>query len=318
MLKLEEFEDNQMEEISLTTQSTAETPRRKKVVIIALTSLVVVALVVGIFAGLFHSTNSKTATPNEPQAADSTTLDIPNQQIHARDVNIPHTVGITNNCSFPIWIGVLGNPNYPLPFNGGWRMNASESVDLELGQGWSGRFWGRTNCNSQGWCQTGDCGGKIECAGAGGNPPASLAEFSFDTPGGDYYDISLVDGYNLPMGIIPRNATRRPFSGDWRYHCQYAGCNLGEDLNDHCPSELQVHNTEGEVVACLSACEKFNEDQFCCRGDYSTPSTCPPTEYTTAFKNICPEAYSYAYDDSSSLFTCDGIPQSDYDVVFCP
>jgi len=315
MLKLEEFDDNMMEDISLTTQ-TAEAPKRKKVVIIALTSLVVVAIVVGIFAGLFHGDRNKTASSsNVPQAEETT--EIPDQ-LKDRDATIPHTVGIINNCSFPVWVGVQGDVHYALPFNGGWQMNSSDIVELELAQGWSGRFWGRTNCNSQGWCQTGDCGGKIECAGAGGNPPATLAEFSFDTPGGDYYDISLVDGYNLPMGIIPRNATRRPFGGDWQYHCQYAGCNIGEDLNDFCPTELQELNSTGQVIACMSACWKFNEDQYCCRGNYSTPSTCPPTEYATAFKNVCPEAYSYAYDDNSALFTCDGIPISDYDVVFCP
>lgn len=57
-------------------------------------------------------------------------------------------------------------------------------------------------CFNLGHCATGDCGGRIECNGAGGVPPATLAEFQFDGHGGlDYYDVSLVDGYNLPMAI---------------------------------------------------------------------------------------------------------------------
>jgi len=213
-------------------------------------------------------------------------------------------------------VGVQGSPE--LPLNGGWEMLSNTSTNVSLAHGWNGRFWGRTNCDQWGWCQTGDCGGRIECNGTGGVPPVSLAEFSFDTPGGDYYDVSLVDGYNIPMGIIPLNATRLPFGGDWRYHCQFAGCNSGEDLNDICPPELQVTNSSGEVIACMSACMRFGEDQFCCTGNYSTPQTCPPTSYSEIFKDVCPDAYSYAYDDDSALYTCDGIPVSDYDIVFCP
>ena len=36
----------------------------------------------------------------------------------------------------------------------------------------------------------------------GGNPPVSLFEVTFDGYGNiDYYDISLVDGYNLPIRV---------------------------------------------------------------------------------------------------------------------
>lgn len=54
-------------------------------------------------------------------------------------------------------------------------------------------------------CGTGDCGsGKLECAGAGANPPATLAEFTLNGDGGmDFFDVSLVDGYNLPMLVAP-------------------------------------------------------------------------------------------------------------------
>jgi len=314
MMNMEDFEDNaELEQLAPVLQSKHSLSTVKKRVLIAFSTLVVVALVVGLFVALFRSeipSSAKNDSPNKEPAKEHPTRSVGQSYLN-------HTVGIINNCSYPVWVGVLGNPNYPLPFNGGWRMNSSEEVTLELDHGWSGRFWGRTNCDQWGWCETGDCGGKIECAGAGGIPPATLVEFSFDTPGGDYYDVSLVDGYNIPMGIMPRNATRSPFGGDWRYHCQYAGCNVGEDLNDICPPELQL-NSSGQVIACMSACWKFNEDQYCCRGNYSTPATCPPTQYTRIFKEVCPEAYSYAYDDDSALYTCDGIPVSDYDVIFCP
>jgi hypothetical protein len=58
----------------------------------------------------------------------------------------------------------------------------------------------------------------------------------------------------------------------------------------------------------------FNTDQYCCRGKFAGPSTCPPTTYSKKFKEACPTAYSYAYDDPSSLFQCSG---ADYVVTFC-
>ncbi|KAL8200164.1 hypothetical protein R6Q57_011503 [Mikania cordata] len=37
-------------------------------------------------------------------------------------------------------------------------------------------------------------------------PPARLAEFTLnDDQGLDFYDVSLVDGYNLPRLVIPRD-----------------------------------------------------------------------------------------------------------------
>ena len=59
-------------------------------------------------------------------------------------------------------------------------------------------------------CATGDCGGVLECAKegilSGGQTPASLAEFTLNGHGGqDYYDVSLVDGYNLMISIKVQN-----------------------------------------------------------------------------------------------------------------
>nr|XP_034569755.1 thaumatin-like protein [Setaria viridis] len=66
-----------------------------------------------------------------------------------------------------------------------------------------GRIWGRTGCsfnnNGRGRCQTGDCAGALSCT-LSGQPPLTLAEF---TLGGaqDFYDISVIDGYNLAMAF---------------------------------------------------------------------------------------------------------------------
>lgn len=224
------------------------------------------------------------------------------------------TFTITNNCDYTVWPGILSNAGVAPLSTTGFSLQKGESKPIALPSGWGGRFWGRTLCSTdkktgQFTCLTGDCGsGKIECSGAGALPPATLAEFTLDGSGGmDFYDVSLVDGYNVAMLVAPRGG-----SGP---NCTFTGC--VNDLNGACPSELRVMS-EGEesAVACKSACGKFNSPQYCCSGTYGSPDTCKPSSYSLAFKKACPRAYSYAYDDKSSTFTCKGSP--DYTITFCP
>ena len=181
------------------------------------------------------------------------------------------------------------------------------SIQFQAPRGWSGRFWARTGCNfdsaGSGTCVTGDCG-KLNCVG-GGAPPVSLAEFTIGATNADkdFYDVSLVDGYNVGMSIQTSGG-----NGD----CQRAGCVA--DLNANCPAELQMVDS-GSVVACKSACAAFNTSQYCCTGEHATPQTCSPTQYSEIFKKACPTAYSYAYDDPTSTFTCTG---AGYLITFCP
>lgn len=151
---------------------------------------------------------------------------------------------------------------------------------------------------------TGDCGGVLKCAG-GGIPPVTLVEFTIASQSTekDFYDVSLVDGYNVGMAVKAVGG-----SGD----CQFAGC--VSDVTGNCPAELRVVDS-GTVVACKSACAAFNTAEYCCTGAHATPQTCPPTKYSAMFKNACPTAYSYAYDDATSTCTCSG---SDYLITFCP
>ncbi|KAI7740912.1 hypothetical protein M8C21_033039 [Ambrosia artemisiifolia] len=216
---------------------------------------------------------------------------------------------LQNSCTYTIWPGTLSGNNGTVLGDGGFSLPPSGTVQFSALPGWSGRFWTRTGCtfdeSGTGNCLTGDCGNALKCAG-GGTPPVSLAEFTLaggvTNSDNDFYDVSLVDGYNVGIGIKPT-----------RVECQYAGCVA--DLNVNCPEELRVVDGGGTVVACKSACERFNSPEFCCTGEHATPSTCAPTEYSARFKAACPSAYSYAYDDASSTFTCSG---SDYLITFCP
>ncbi|KAF8104212.1 hypothetical protein N665_0176s0023 [Sinapis alba] len=217
---------------------------------------------------------------------------------------------IMNSCSFTVWPGILTGDNGVQLNDGGFELAPGASIDVTAPAGWSGRVWGRTGCNfdasGAGSCLTGDCGNKLKCAGAGGVPPVTLAEFTIGTGGGkDNYDVSLVDGYNVQMALTTRDGT-----GD----CQNGGC--VSDLNGSCPNDQRVMDGGNNVVACKSACAAFNKPEYCCTGAFDKPETCPPTELSKIFKAACPRAYSYAYDDrNTSLFTC---TNANYSIVFCP
>ncbi|CBI37894.3 hypothetical protein VitviT2T_003104 [Vitis vinifera] len=215
------------------------------------------------------------------------------------------TFTFVNRCEYTVWPGILANAGSARLDSTGFELPKDTSRSFLAPTGWSGRFWGRTGCNFDGSglgsCVTGDCGsGTIECNGAGAAPPATLAEFTLGTGGQDFYDVSLVDGYNLPMIVEGSGGSGM---------CASTGCTV--DLNQGCPAELKV----GDGSACRSACEAFGSPEYCCSGAYSTPATCRPSVYSEMFKSACPRSYSYAYDDATSTFTCAG---ADYTVTFCP
>ncbi|XP_038714953.1 pathogenesis-related thaumatin-like protein 3.5 isoform X2 [Tripterygium wilfordii] len=207
---------------------------------------------------------------------------------------------IINDCKETIWPAITPGENFN---GGGFPLTSGQSVVFNAPVGWSGRIWGRTGCNfdktGKGSCQTGSCGSSIKCT-ASGSTPVTLAEFTLATL--DFYDVSLVDGFNLPLAVKPING---------RGNCSVAGCD--SDLRPQCPSELSV-KSNGKVVGCRSACDVFSTDEYCCKGIYGNPATCQPTYYSKKFKQACPTAYSYAYDDPTSIFTCSG---TDYVITFC-
>lgn len=222
------------------------------------------------------------------------------------------TITITNNCPTTIWPGVLtADGGAPLSKTG-FELASNAKNTLDVPSPWKGRFWARTQCSTDSsgkfTCATADCGsGQVTCNGNGAVPPASLVEFTIAADKGqDFFDLSLVDGFNLPLSVAPQGG-----SGT---NCTTASCKA--NVNAVCPSQLAVKGTDGSVIACKSACVAFNQPQYCCKGAFDKPETCLPTNYSKIFKDQCPQAYSYAYDDPSSTFSCTGGPN--YDITFCP
>jgi hypothetical protein len=177
-----------------------------------------------------------------------------------------------------------------------------------------------------------------------------------------FYDISLVDGYNIPLGItyipgddpqlqeIPPNLTNCACiataglldppapsgtsgnSSNSSYPIPYESTQTSTEVASWCPWDLQVtqptkpgdgvypypdDNIQRPIFdPCLSACAKTNAPSDCCTGSFNDPKVCKPNLYSKAAKTVCPDAYSFAFDDQTSTFI---IPSGGgWEVTFCP
>lgn len=208
-----------------------------------------------------------------------------------------HEVQFKNNCAKDINVCTLENGEAKTKNCG--DLPAGQDKKNDLPNGWAGRFWARYSDVGplDGWPQA-----------------DSLAEIKFDgAEGKDFYDISLVDGFGVGLKIQPLPGT---FEKTTAESCQTIACQA--DIIGSCREELKL-NKGGRVVACQSACTKFHTEEYCCTGSHNTPETCGPTDFSRFFKQACPQAYSYAFDDATSTFTCksaSGKP-SGYKIEFC-
>lgn len=221
------------------------------------------------------------------------------------------TFTFTNNCQYTVWPGTLTGGGGAQLSSTGFELAPRATRSLTASAPWTGRVWGRTLCSTDSSgrfsCKTADCAsGQVSCNGAGAIPPATLAEFTLQTNGNqDFYDVSNVDGFNLPISVTPVGGSGR---------CAPSSCPA--DVNSGCPNVLAIKGSNGATIACKSACVAFNQPQYCCTGSFNKPETCPPTNYSNYFSGKCPQAYSYAYDDKRGTFTCTG--PSTYQITFCP
>ncbi|KAG8913746.1 hypothetical protein FRC02_005327 [Tulasnella sp. 418] len=233
------------------------------------------------------------------------------------------TFTVTNQCSYTVWPAVFTDLNVgsAVPdIETGWEAFPYTSRTFTVPDNWkAGRIWGRQGCDfssnpGPNSCSTGGCNGGLLCDPRTGTgvPPVSLAEFTLSAAGGlDFYDVSLVDGSNIPMRITTSAS------------CPVAECIA--DLNIDCPAALRKIDGNGRTVGCKSDClvdPNPQDSASCCSGSHKKPETCPISGVPNYnfFKTGCPRSYVYAYDESSgtALFTCDQSLQTDYTITFCP
>jgi hypothetical protein len=236
------------------------------------------------------STPTPTTTPSPSSGSGSAS----SASSHSADGN-SHLFTIHNNCTETIWVAILGNPGFQSIMGGGFVMaQAGPPVVVTVPFGWQGRMWARIGCrfNDSGTCNppyqpccaSGSCLQAdrtfgLYCADSGISP-TSLIEMSLDndSPFGPYddYDVSLVDGWSVPLSINPVAGTYNPLPdpGVQTPWCQFAGCYA----SPQCPASLAVNGTS---LSCYSPCQAavlngsashHAIDRACCVCTQSHPS----------------------------------------------
>ena len=248
-------------------------------------------------------------------------------------------ISITNACSFPVWIAQTPNAGFSaLPGddpNPAAKLNAGQTVNYSIPpNGWGGRFWPKIGCDENG----NNClaGSSVSgCPPDGCEPPADTKfEFFYDPLSSGkrpYYDISLVDGYTLPVKITPSTTDGG--------RCTTTDCVVAVNA---CPADeieglgdLRVIKG-GQVVQCLAPCYKWvypppygmNRNKYdppgklmCCPTPPVTAGECRVgpvvrTKYVQLVRAQCPSAYSYAYDDIGGSHDCP--PGTSFLATLCP
>ncbi|KAJ0034612.1 hypothetical protein Pint_26431 [Pistacia integerrima] len=136
------------------------------------------------------------------------------------------TVSIKNNCPDTIWPATLANSDRPQLTETGFELASGGTKTLDIPARWAGR--------------------QVQCNGKSGATPASLVEITFQADDGqDYYNLSLVDGFNLPVSVAPQGG-----SGT---RCTQATCS--NNVNATCPENLRLIGSDGNVIGCKNALE---------------------------------------------------------------
>jgi hypothetical protein len=259
---------------------------------IILTALLALSLLGATTVALARDRGS-TAPPSAPTTATP-----------AAEPGAARTITLVNRTSVTIWPAAS-----PGSISGttGWRLAPGASVSFRVPGHWNARLWGRTGCRfdaaGHGRCVTGDCAGLYQCRGWG-SIPATLAEYDLDAYDHlDFYDVSMVDGSNLPMYITTAGGTTAD-------RISTTGCESGKGCTTpvHCPTALRVIRG-GQPVGCISPCARFGTSRYCCSGRYAqgcNPARTWPIDDALVFKRAEPYAYSWSGDDASSTFTCAG------------
>ncbi|KAJ0594047.1 putative protein kinase RLK-Pelle-DLSV family [Helianthus annuus] len=199
------------------------------------------------------------------------------------------TISVINDCGFTVWPGISGIHDKPEISRSpalnitGFELAQGKTRTLQTPEEWHGQIWGRTGCtfNESGHlsCKTGDCGsGEMECNGRSATSPVTLAEFKATRFKDYYYDVSLINGYNLPMTMEATGGS------------------------------LLLEGGGG----CQSPCQVSDKLEYCC----NSPFSCKPTPYSRLFNSACPRSYSagffhtYYWCDSAN-YTVRFCPPSD-------
>ena len=185
---------------------------------------------------------------------------------------------VKNSCSQDIWPGLsgvdskTGKEYFGLADSknpAGFHLKAGDHkiVPLQTGLG-GGRVWTRTGCSfksSKFVCDIGDCGSSTNnydgsCFRSGGIGANSLAEFTVDNSGTVWYDLSIVDGYTMPVKMILIGDTVDVPGAPPGFSCGNPTCSPLQDFSQ-CPPEL-IKVKNGKAIGCDSISNAINDNDL--------------------------------------------------------
>uniref|UniRef100_A0A183C829 ABC transporter domain-containing protein n=1 Tax=Globodera pallida TaxID=36090 RepID=A0A183C829_GLOPA len=160
----------------------------------------------------------------------------------------------------------------------------------------SGRIWFNKDCDNDEV--------KHYCNSGAAQPPISLFEMTLSIDA-QFYDVSYVDGINLPISVLVKDCPGVHFANNFTFNSLLASL----------PDEMKLtYNNGRDLVGVQSVCSAYGTDAVCCRNAYGGPGTCKPDEghgwtleQITAYnatRKAFPDAYSYAYDDKTAIKQC--------------
>jgi hypothetical protein len=143
------------------------------------------------------------------------------------------------------------------------------------------------------------------------------------TPGPTTIDVSLVNGFNAGVDLVPDRDTVCSVAdseGGVPYFVMYrAGVPMASFPDrptaheQACPADNEITDSTGAKTGCYSACTYAvvtgqQVDEMCCRGDYNTAASCtlpPTTAYVQDIDAHSERVYSWAFQDYRGTFTCE-------------
>jgi len=175
-------------------------------------------------------------------------------------VRATRNITFINNCTEIVWVGGSGvNLSNDLT---GFELNANATNTITVpGNLQSANFWPRTSCTfpctSVPCCETGDCANEnnkdVECKGGTKGPPANSFEVTFnESPDNDFYDITNVDGFTVPIAVqeingvkLTNNPTINGVSAP-QLNCGNPACSTFN--MSQCPPELSHTTSSGRQI----------------------------------------------------------------------
>ncbi|KAF8754527.1 thaumatin-like protein [Rhizoctonia solani] len=221
---------------------------------------------------------------------------------------------VYNACPFTIWPAVWTNTSYGNAFplvEGGWEAPTNTSKQFAVPDNWAaGRIWGRRGCD---FSNPKDkvpipASQEVNPVRIDGAAPTTLAEWTLSPTDdrADYYDVSLLDGFDLPIRITPSA------------ECPAAECAV--DLVATCPEPLRIPTDQNQPAqADFVFCEldgNPGNSANCCTGQFSTQEACPSNNiaFFDYFRGSCPTAYAWTFDGGNQdiIKTCSGANRADF------